>query len=333
MKKILCFAGFADNELPLLRGAASAGNSAWECHFVADAPAALALLAAQPFDALVADMNLPGKSGAELLREVRALHPHTLGFIVGNVRDQELIINCIGGTHQFIRRPFQPAKLVATLQRGLKLDAWLANDEMRKLVPRLQRMPSLPATYFNLLKEIESDSVTTQNVGTVIARDPMVTARLLQMVNSAAFALVQKVTDPLDAVAVLGIFDIAHEARGKGGNVHIVGRRVPEDMRVAHPAKPLVTPRAIGGNAHEVGALAPQPVLPQALRNIAAQCQFAGFGKVAVDDDAGKILGTGRGIKSRHLDVAKPVIGEARLKGFARRVAPQCIDVGCARAA
>jgi HD-like signal output (HDOD) protein len=234
MKKSICFAGFADSELPALRAAVATGNSLWECCFVADAPATLALLAEQPLDALVADMSMSGKSGAELLRDVREKFPNTLGFIVGNVTDQELIINCIGGTHQFIRRPFQPAKLVATLQRGLKLDAWLSNDELRKLAPRLRRMPSLPSTYFNLIKEIESDSVTTQNIGAVIARDPVVTARLLQMVNSAAFALVQKVTDPIDAVAVLGIetikslvlclqvFTQSDEARAAGLSLEIL---------------------------------------------------------------------------------------------------------------
>lgn len=205
MKKSICFAGFADSELPALRAANAGSNAHWEFCFVPDAPAALTALAGQPFDALVANMSMPGKSGAELLREVRESHPNTLGVIVGKVTDQEFIINCIGGPHRFFRRPFEPRQLVASLKRGLTLDAWLATDELRKLAPRLRRLPSLPSTYFNLLKEIESDNVTTQSIGAVIARDPVVTARLLQMANSAAFSLAQKVTDPADAVAVLGI--------------------------------------------------------------------------------------------------------------------------------
>ena len=234
MNKNLCFAGFADTESPLLQAAATAGNRRWQCHFAADAPAVLALLAERPFDALVANMTLPGKSGAELLREVRTRHPNTLGFIVGEVTDQELILNCIGGTHQFIRRPIQPVELIKTLQRGLKLDAWLASDEIRKLVPRLRRMPSLPSTYFNLLKAIESENVTIETIGVIIARDPVATARLLQMVNSAAFGLAEKVTDPLDAVAVLGIdtlkslvlclqvFTQSDEARAAGLSLEIL---------------------------------------------------------------------------------------------------------------
>ena len=54
-------------------------------------------------------MSMPGKNGAELLHDIRDICPQTLRFIAGDVTDQSLIINCIGGTHQFIRRPIQPA--------------------------------------------------------------------------------------------------------------------------------------------------------------------------------------------------------------------------------
>ena len=205
-KKKICFAGFTDSELPGLKAAASASNPLWESHFVADAPAAVALLTESPFDAIVANMAMTGgKNGAELLHDIRDICPQTMRFIAGDVTDQSVIIDCIGGTHQFIRRPFQPATLMGALKRGLKLDNWLATAELRKLVPKLRRLPSLPSTYFNLVKEIESASATTQGIGSIISRDPVVTGRLLHMSNSAAFALAQKVTDPVHAVALLGI--------------------------------------------------------------------------------------------------------------------------------
>lgn len=69
----------------------------------------------------------------------------------------------------------------------------------------MSRLPSLPSTYFDLLKEIESPSVTLQGIADVIARDPVATARLLQMANSAAFSPAEKVTQPMDAVALLGV--------------------------------------------------------------------------------------------------------------------------------
>ena len=234
MKKNICFAGFAESELPELRAAIATSNPQWESHFTADAAAALAMLTGKRFDALVANMDMPGKNGAELLREVHETCPNTLGFIVGEVTDQAHIINCIGGTHQFIRRPFQPAKLIATLKRGLKRDQWLATEELRKLAPKLRRLPSLPSTYFNLMREVESVNATMQGIGSVIARDPVATARLLQICNSAAFGLVEKVTDPVHAVTLLGIetvkslvmslqvFSQSDIARGSGLSLEIL---------------------------------------------------------------------------------------------------------------
>jgi HD-like signal output (HDOD) protein len=42
-------------------------------------------------------------------------------------------------------------------------------------------------------------------MGNIIARDPAVTARLLHLVNSAAFSLAEKVTDPIEAISLLGV--------------------------------------------------------------------------------------------------------------------------------
>lgn len=204
MKKRVCFTGFSGEEVSALLAAINS-NALWECSFVADAEAALALLAQENFDVFVASMSGPGKNGANLLREVGRLYPKMLRFIAGDVADQELIISCIGGPHQFLRRPFEPAELITTLQRGLKLDAWLSSDELRALTPRLRRLPSLPSTYFNLLKEVESPAATLQTIGEVIARDPVVTARLLQVVNSAAFSPAQKVSHAQEAVGLLGV--------------------------------------------------------------------------------------------------------------------------------
>ncbi len=208
MKKRICFVGFAEDQpaaLKSLQEAMSAIDGTWDCAFAPNGPKALAAMAAESFDAVVTNMHLPGMNGAELLQQVGTLHPKTLRFVLGNVADQELIINCIGGTHHFIAQPCKPQALISTIQRGIALDAWLSTDQLRALVPRFRRLPTLPLTYFEVLKQVDSPVASVQSIGEVIARDPAATARLLQMVNSAAFALDQKVTDPVHAVSLLGL--------------------------------------------------------------------------------------------------------------------------------
>jgi HD-like signal output (HDOD) protein len=207
MKKRVCFAGFLDEQLEMLRSVESMTGAAgtWECYFMASAEQVLEGMTQAPFDVLVANMRLPGTNGAALLQQVGQMHPKTLRFILGDVADQELIMNCIGGTHQFIAGPCKPPALLSVIQRSLALDAWLSTDALRKIATQLRRLPSLPSTYFEVLKQVESPNATVQNIGEVISRDPAVTARLLQVVNSAAFALHEKVTDPVDAVSLLGV--------------------------------------------------------------------------------------------------------------------------------
>jgi HD-like signal output (HDOD) protein len=154
---------------------------------------------------VVVNTGAGNADGAEFMHQAAARQPKALRLILGDVAEQELIISCIGATHQFIAKPCKPQDLISTIQRALALDACTSSDQIRALVPKLRRLPSLPTTYFEVLKQVESSSVTVQAVGEVIMRDPAMTARLLQMVNSAAFALAQKVTDPTDAVALLGM--------------------------------------------------------------------------------------------------------------------------------
>jgi putative nucleotidyltransferase with HDIG domain len=180
-------------------------SATWECDFHAKGEAVLLAMAGKSYDVVVADVRLSDMSGAELLHHVGKLKSNTLRIAVGDLAEQNLVIDYIGGTHRFVARPFEPKELVAVVRRSLSLDAWLASDQLRALLPKLRRLPSLPSTYFEVIKQIESPNTTVQDVGGVIANDPAVTARLLQMVNSAAFALALKITDPVDAVSHLGM--------------------------------------------------------------------------------------------------------------------------------
>jgi HD-like signal output (HDOD) protein len=69
----------------------------------------------------------------------------------------------------------------------------------------LGKLPGLPATYFEVIKKAESPDSSVEAIAEVIARDPALTARLLQMVNSPACGLAEKITSPGDAVSMLGV--------------------------------------------------------------------------------------------------------------------------------
>jgi HD-like signal output (HDOD) protein len=205
MKKQICFVGVTGPELETLQSALAELREVWECVFCSDGESALKLLAAQPFDAVITNQRLDGMNGAVLLHLAANRFPRAVRFILGNMADQQLVINSIGATHQFISSPWEAEDIIAILHRSLMLDSVLSNAKLRSFAPRLGKMPGIPATYFEILKKVQSPDVSTESIGEIIARDPALTARLLQMANSPACGLSQKVASPLEAVSILGL--------------------------------------------------------------------------------------------------------------------------------
>ncbi len=66
-------------------------------------------------------------------------------------------------------------------------------------------MPSIPTIYLELQEKIADPAVELNDVAKIISKDLAMTAKILQLVNSAFFGLFQKVETPLRAVSLLGL--------------------------------------------------------------------------------------------------------------------------------
>ena len=75
---------------------------------------------------------------------------------------------------------------------------------MRAVVGQMPVLPTLPEVYFRVLQEMESPVASVEQVGQLVARDPSMTAKLLQLVNSAFFGMSRRITRATEAVQFLG---------------------------------------------------------------------------------------------------------------------------------
>src|ERR1700677_2023063 len=107
MKTTICFSGFVGEEAVALQAETGKLNPQWECWIVPDTAGTLKLLKGNPCDVLVVNMSGLAASAFELLKETGCVSHKLFRFIVGDVDDQSLVINSIGGSHQFIRRPVE----------------------------------------------------------------------------------------------------------------------------------------------------------------------------------------------------------------------------------
>ncbi len=177
----------------------------WEVVTSKDARLALQLMERAPFDVVISDLNMPGMNGAELIKEVRTRYPHSSRIILSALSDQEKVVRCLGTTHQFLAKPFDARSLKSTLSRICGLDAYLQNDKLKVLVGQLGTLPSFPSLYVEIMAEVDSPNTLIESIASTIAKDPAMTAKMLQIANSAAMGLACRISSPFEAVGFLGL--------------------------------------------------------------------------------------------------------------------------------
>jgi putative nucleotidyltransferase with HDIG domain len=177
----------------------------WQMVFVGSGEEALRQLAESTFDMLVTDVRMPRMNGIELLEEVVQAHPHVIRIVLSGTADAELTLQSVSLAHQYLTKPADARSLRAALQRAVCLRLLLHDLPLRDLVSQVQALPSIPAVYGELVRALESGEASPKLVGTIMARDMGMTAKVLQLVNSAFFGVSRHIVNPVEAVVYLGM--------------------------------------------------------------------------------------------------------------------------------
>jgi HD-like signal output (HDOD) protein/ActR/RegA family two-component response regulator len=179
--------------------------AAWEAVDAADAREALRFMEKAPFEVVVSDLRMPGMDGIELMGVVRQLYPRSSRIIISGLSDQAEIARSLDSTHQFLAKPFDVKALKATLSRLGGLDAYLKEQRLQALVGQMRVLPSFPSVYHEIMKELGGEDPSIERLAQIIADDPSMTAKLLQIANSAAGGRATKATSPFEAVQFVGL--------------------------------------------------------------------------------------------------------------------------------
>ena len=293
MRKIL----FVDDEPPVLDGLLRMlrpRRHEWEVAGANSGLAALEKLSAQPFDIVVTDMRMPGMDGVQLLTEVRARYPHIVRLVLSGYSDLELTKQSVKLAHQYLSKPCDSEVLVQTLQRVCALHDLLTNEALKRLVSQLQSLPALPHLYLELTRELESPDASIRRIGEIVAQDPAMTAKMLQIINSAFFGLQRHISNPGEAASFLGVDMIqalvltiqvfsAFQPDQKlsfslddlWGHSLRVGQLAKTIAKAEKQPQALVNEAYTAGLLHEIGSLILASKLPQEYAEAGALAQQA----------------------------------------------------------
>lgn len=198
---------FVDDEPALLdglRGRLRSLRSCWEMVFVESGPKAIAEMEARTVDVIVADIRMPGMDGAQLLGIVRERWPQTIRIVLSGFAEDEHSARLLSVAHQYLSKPCEPHHIENVINRCLLLHELLLDDGLRRVVGRIKHLPAIPRTYARLRDAMLEPEPTTRQISAIIYEDPVIAAKVLQVVNSAFFRLARRITRIDQAVSHLG---------------------------------------------------------------------------------------------------------------------------------
>lgn len=222
---------FIDDDLRSLddfRRLAPGGGGELVPAFAASWPEADRLMDETPFDVVVAAGNAADGEGPKALARIGGSRPGLRRLYVSSDRDSERT----GIADQYLWRPFDSERLRVAILATRHLGGRVAFHRLAELTRGGMKLPSLPDIYVRLQEEIRSPDPSMERIGQLVATDPAVSIKVLQIVNSALYGLRNEVGDISQATRLLGMNTVSSLvlAAGVFRQAEGLGRRLVEGL-------------------------------------------------------------------------------------------------------
>jgi HD-like signal output (HDOD) protein len=226
LKRVL----FVDDEQDMLDSLGDAlrpYRRVWRMRFAVSGEAALAALATEPCDVIVSDIQMPRMDGAKLLACVQERYPATIRLVLSGYANPQIVARAATVAHRILAKPCDVDELGVVIERSCALHELTEQAQQYRVAAGATALPSAPGIYMALMRAIADPSTGPDDIAALIERDTAMTAKLLQLANSAFFGIGRTVNRVRDAVVYLGSDTI----KALTLSVEAVGRLAPQGMQ------------------------------------------------------------------------------------------------------
>jgi putative nucleotidyltransferase with HDIG domain len=79
------------------------------------------------------------------------------------------------------------------------------SSKLKEIIEKIADLPSMPDVAFEVMREVDNPTANALTVSNVLARDPSLSARVLQLANSAYYGMPREVASIRGAIVLLGM--------------------------------------------------------------------------------------------------------------------------------
>ncbi len=180
---------FVDDEKSILRSLKRAFlDSGYQLYFADSGAKGLAALKAKDIDLVVSDMRMPQMDGYQFLSRVKKDYPQVVRLILSGYTQEDTVYKALidGSAKMYVAKPWDNRKLKLLIAQLLEIREALREQRLLEVMNTIDELPTLPATYHEIMRLIERDADFDKIVA-MVEKDPAMTAKVLQVANSAYF--------------------------------------------------------------------------------------------------------------------------------------------------
>ena len=208
--------------------ATNLGRQGYLCHQAANADEASLILARQSIDLALIDINMPGRSGVQLLQELKKTSPDTAALMVSAVDDLDTAMFCLKlGADDYILKPFSIERMELSVHNAL---------EKRRLV--LENRVYQRDLEAKVLNQTEQIRTTLANLHCAYEDTLTALARALDAREKEVGAHSERVSNyTLYLARAMGVAEPLLSDMAKGALLHDIGKIGISDNILLKPAR------------------------------------------------------------------------------------------------
>jgi len=176
-------------------------HPSWRVTEFATPAEALGAIEQRPPHLVLSDHEMPGMSGSELLDRIRQIAPATVRIMISS---HVGFSKKLGAAHQYLGKPCSVQDLESRVRQALAAQRSLQNDPLARLVSSLTSFPVLPSVYSDLIRELENQHSSLDQIAELLDQDGGMLSRVIQAANSPLFRGDSAIMDSKAAVLQLG---------------------------------------------------------------------------------------------------------------------------------
>ncbi len=200
----------------------------YNCFQAANVDAAFGILGEHPVDLVISDIMMPGRSGVDLLRDLKTVDPDIAVLMITGLSDMNTALECIHlGADDYITKPFGISRVILTVKNLIEKRC-LAIEKKNYQTSLEFKVMEQTEQIRRTMNELHSayDSTLTALVKALDAREKEVGSHSERVMNFSTFM-----------ASKLGIKGNELEQLAKGALLHDIGKIGISDNILLKPGK------------------------------------------------------------------------------------------------